>query len=253
VNDGSGSFKDESVTINVATNDSDQDGTLNLDSITIVTQPTRGTVTVAGGGNVRYLPNSGVTGLDSFQYTIQDNGGRTSNVATVAVQTVASRLQNPRDFTDVNASGQTSPIDALRIINRLARAARLQQGNSIPVLSTDRGPDFFDVNGDSVITVNDALRVINEIARRNRAQLAGGEGELAAAPTVAIQSAPVAAAAIADTVVTTFEAKDYQVDFSLPSDKVVAVMGLESEKEKEKRESEHVAAIDAAWADVLND
>jgi len=251
VNDRSGTFKDESVSINVATNDSDQDGTLDLGSITIVTQPTRGTVTVAGGGNVRYLPNAGVTGLDSFQYTINDNGGRTSNVATVAVQTVASRLQNPRDFTDVNASGQTSPIDALRIINKLARATRAGQGNSIPVLSTDRGPDFFDVNGDLSITINDALRVINEIARRNRAQLTGGEGELAsAAPTVAIQSAPVTAAAMADSVVTTFEAKDYQVDFSLPSDKVVAVMGPESEKEKEKRESEHVAAIDAAWADA---
>ena len=253
LNDRSGTFKDESITINVATNDSDPDGTLNLDSIVIVTQPTRGAVIVAGGGNVRYLPDSGFVGIDSFQYTIKDNAGRVSNVASVAVQTVGSRLQNPREFTDVNASGQTTALDALRIINRLARASREGQGNSIPVLSTDRGPDFFDVNGDLAITANDALRVINQIARQNRLQLSGGEGEApSAAPTVTIKTTPIAATAIADTVVTTFDASDYQVNFSLPSDKVVAVMGPETEQEKEKRESEHVAAIDAAWTDAAS-
>ncbi len=43
VNDSTGAFRDGSVDINVATNDSDPDGTLNLESIVITRAPVRGT------------------------------------------------------------------------------------------------------------------------------------------------------------------------------------------------------------------
>jgi len=249
VNDIDGTFRDEAVNINVAANDFDPDaaGSLNLSSVEIVRSPARGTAVVAGGGIVRYLADVGFIGTDSFQYTIRDNNGRVSNVATVSVQTVGSRLQNPRLFTDVNASGETSPLDALLVINRISRAA--QQGNpgSIPVLPTDQGPDFFDVDGSGFIAPLDALLVINQIARNNQTRLASGEGE--SAPTPQIRTSPVAAT-IADMVVTTFEDSDFQADFDSPIDKVVKAIAMSFEEDKEKPVSQIVAAIDAAWAEA---
>ncbi|WP_235908821.1 FG-GAP-like repeat-containing protein [Roseiconus nitratireducens] len=79
---------------------------------------------------------------------------------------------NPINRYDVNASGQVSAIDALVVINELARRAFSDddpesQGTIRPldqvVLESFQ---FFDVTGDDRITALDALQVINEIARR---------------------------------------------------------------------------------------
>jgi Bacterial Ig domain len=77
-----------STVMNVTTNDSDADGTLNLSSINITSNPTHGTLTLndPSAGNIRYTPTIAsptFTGPDSFSYTINDNDGATSNVATV--------------------------------------------------------------------------------------------------------------------------------------------------------------------------
>ncbi|MEL6105156.1 MAG: tandem-95 repeat protein [Planctomycetota bacterium] len=175
-NDQDATFLDESVDINVVANDNDPDAApndptngLDVTSILIVNPPTSGAAVPLNDGTVRYIPNDGFVGVDSFEYTIADTEGRRSLAAEVQVQVVASRLQNPNLNADVNNDGNVSPIDALLVINRLARAGV----SSIPVEPTDVGPPFFDVNGDRRITPADALAVINELARR----ASGGEGE----------------------------------------------------------------------------
>uniref|UniRef100_UPI001CD02CB6 cadherin-like domain-containing protein n=1 Tax=Oscillatoria salina TaxID=331517 RepID=UPI001CD02CB6 len=76
----------EAVEINVVENDTDSDGTLDLTSVTVATQPTNGTVAVdATTGVITYTPNAAFTGTDSFTYTVDDNEGETSNAATVEV------------------------------------------------------------------------------------------------------------------------------------------------------------------------
>lgn len=70
-------------TINVATNDTDSDGTLNLASIVIVQQPTHGTVTVNANGTVTYLHDNSAATTDSFTYKISDSLGAQSAAATV--------------------------------------------------------------------------------------------------------------------------------------------------------------------------
>ncbi len=163
--DTRGTFLDEAIIINVAANDTDPDGTLDLTSITIATAPRRGQAVPLANGTIQYLPNVGFIGTDSFTYQIRDNQGRPSNIATVTVQVVASRLQNPDEFNDVNGDGFVTSIDALLIINRLARDT--DGDGRIPVTETDRGPFFYDVSGDRVITSLDALRVINQLSRIN--------------------------------------------------------------------------------------
>ena len=73
------------VEINVAGNDSDPDGGLNLGSVVIVTLPLHGTVLNLGNGSIRYTHDGSEATSDSFTYQIRDFAGELSNVATVSI------------------------------------------------------------------------------------------------------------------------------------------------------------------------
>ena len=77
----------DAVTINLTGNDTDADGTVNVDSIAIVAGPSNGVVDVHvdGTGTVTYTPNADFNGTDSFTYTVNDDGGDTSNQAIVSI------------------------------------------------------------------------------------------------------------------------------------------------------------------------
>jgi hypothetical protein len=77
-----------STRFNITGNDTDEDGTIDPDSIVIVSQPSQATVTVHndGTGDVTLtLTNNGGANRN-FTYTVNDNLGATSNVAGVEVQ-----------------------------------------------------------------------------------------------------------------------------------------------------------------------
>ncbi len=178
-------------------------------------------------------------------------------MATVSLQVVGSTLQNPQNFTDVNASGQTTPIDALLVINRISRARREGVTGPVVVLPTDQGPNFFDADGNGLITPNDALRVINQIARDNRSRLTGSaEGELVAtaAPQVAAATAsvgPVGQTVTAnDLAVADFATSSLVADFSVPADHAVNALAGTWDTEKKNTADDLTAAIDAAWTDA---
>jgi large repetitive protein len=67
--------EDTGVIIDVADNDSDSDGTIDLTSITITEQPNNGTLTINGDGTVTYSPDANYNGTDEFSYQICDNSG----------------------------------------------------------------------------------------------------------------------------------------------------------------------------------
>ncbi|MCF2910359.1 Ig-like domain-containing protein [Pseudoalteromonas sp. DL2-H2.2] len=86
--DDSATTQQESpVTIDVLANDSDSDGSLNYNSLSVATAPANGSValdTVSLGGFI-YTPNNGFSGSDTFTYQVQDNEGSVSNAATVTI------------------------------------------------------------------------------------------------------------------------------------------------------------------------
>jgi hypothetical protein len=73
------------ITFSVTTNDTDVDGTIDVTSVVIVQPPANGSVVPNGDGTVTYTPNLNFRGLDIFNYTVNDNGGATSNSAMVRV------------------------------------------------------------------------------------------------------------------------------------------------------------------------
>jgi bacillopeptidase F len=79
--------KGNSVRINLTGNDNDADGTINRDSIAIVGQPGQATVTVHndGSGDVTLTLTNKSGKNRSFSYTVEDDMGASSNMASVNV------------------------------------------------------------------------------------------------------------------------------------------------------------------------
>lgn len=71
--DDAGSTSENSaVTMNVAANDTDVDGNLDVSTIAVVTNPTNGVATSNGDGTITYAPNLNFAGSDSLTYRICD-------------------------------------------------------------------------------------------------------------------------------------------------------------------------------------
>ena len=76
------------VGFSVVANDVDPDGVIDAATVTITSGPITargGTVAANGDGTVTYTPTKSFRGTDTFTYTVQDDAGATSNLATVQV------------------------------------------------------------------------------------------------------------------------------------------------------------------------
>lgn len=73
--------------LDLAVNDTDVGGAIDLDSIHIPFQPVNGAVVVNnnGTGTVAYTPNANFNGIDKFSYLIKDISGNSSNMVEVTV------------------------------------------------------------------------------------------------------------------------------------------------------------------------
>lgn len=76
--------QNDSVIIDLAANDTDAEGAIDLTSITVTGAPVSGNVVINGDGTVTYTSTAAVLS-DSFTYTIDDLSGATSNTATVSL------------------------------------------------------------------------------------------------------------------------------------------------------------------------
>ena len=118
-----------------------------------------------------------------------ENGEAESDAVFRLSDSSFSVFQNPEQATDVDASGQVTPLDALLVINKLNAGgsgsldAVIGQGNT----ATGEGeadavisPPFYDVSGDFVVSPLDVLLVVNDLnGADSRDGTAGVEGESA--------------------------------------------------------------------------
>jgi subtilisin-like proprotein convertase family protein len=106
--------------LNILNNDSDPDRGDSVDptTVSIVSQPTAGTGTVAvnANGTVTFTPANLFIGDAQFSYRVEDTTGLLSNVATVTVRVTTSGVTIPQAVNDVVAT----PANTAIVINVLA-------------------------------------------------------------------------------------------------------------------------------------
>jgi len=126
VDDEAVTSKDTPVEIFVLNNDSDPDGWLDLASLSIVSYPHQGTVSInATTGTITYTPLSGMTGADRFKYQICDNG-------------------SPRALCDeayVDVTITSGPINQPPVVVDDTAATTRDTPVTIDVLANDSDPD----------------------------------------------------------------------------------------------------------------
>ncbi|RLE36850.1 hypothetical protein DRJ23_06755, partial [Candidatus Acetothermia bacterium] len=127
---------DTAVTIAVLANDADPDGTLDPTTVSINTPPSDGSVIVNADGTITYHPDPGFSGVDTFTYTVDDNEGLTSNIATVSVTVVSAGA----DIAVVKTAYNPAPNEGDTV--------------NFTITVTNNGPD--DASG---VTVTDLLPV----------------------------------------------------------------------------------------------
>ena len=177
--------------ISVLDNDSDSDGTLDPATVTIQSGPSNGNATVAADGSIIYQPNivpDVYLGPDSLTYTVADDDGAISNVATVSINVMLDPYpwHNRSNGMDVNNDGFISPLDALLIISELN-----ESGSYLLPVTGATPPPFYDVDADGYIAPSDAVQVINHLNDN-----ANGEGEGEFVPSSGMDIAAVAEQAI---------------------------------------------------------
>lgn len=97
----------DNLILNLLANDYDPDG--QPLTITAITQPDDGAVTIIGNGIVSYTPDPGFTGTNTFTYTISDPDGNTSTQTVLLIVTdcTAECTNNPSlSFTCISDSPQ---------------------------------------------------------------------------------------------------------------------------------------------------
>jgi len=95
VNDSRSTTRNTAANVNVLANDSDPDG----DALTVAswTQGGHGSVSKNANGTLRYSPDSGYTGSDSFSYTVSDGRGDSATATVSVTVTVPNDPPEARD------------------------------------------------------------------------------------------------------------------------------------------------------------
>ena len=99
-------------TLDVLVNDSDVDSAIDPTSIEIFSPPSHGAASPMPDGTVRYTPNTGYRGADSFTYRVRDSLGLSSNPA--AVQLRVNSAPNTAPDSLVVKQTVTTVLDVLR-------------------------------------------------------------------------------------------------------------------------------------------
>ncbi len=136
-NDDALTQEDLAIVIDVAANDTDSDGQLDLGSLQL-SQPSNGVASVKGAGLVEYKPNQNFNGVDSFTYTIADNSGVRSNEATVSVE-----------ITSVNDAPnfESKPVTSVGILSEYQYQIKVSDIDSETLTITIvSGPDWLSLN-----------------------------------------------------------------------------------------------------------
>ncbi len=145
---------DRSTNINnqIFSNDFDPDGFINQANFTVVTAPANGTVAVDSFGQVVYTPAPGFNGTDSFAYTVTDQEGAVSNMATVSVTVVPNQPPVAGDDAITVVGDRSTNINNQIFSNDFDPDGFINQANFTVVTAPANGTVAVDSFGQVVYT-----------------------------------------------------------------------------------------------------
>ncbi|HHJ36601.1 MAG TPA: tandem-95 repeat protein, partial [Gammaproteobacteria bacterium] len=167
----------QSISLNLAANDSDVDNALDLTSITIVAAPGNGSVIVNGNGTVDYTHDGSETLVDSFTYTIRDISAAVSNTATVNLTVVPqndapvanadSGNVNEGQSISLNLAANDSDVDNALDLTSITIVAA--PGNGSVVINANGTVDYTHDGSETLVdsfsyTIRDASAAVSNIA-----------------------------------------------------------------------------------------
>ena len=98
---------------------------------------------------------------------VTDDDGATRSVSTTIEVLRSMPFQNTDNPLDVNVDGMITPLDALRVINRLRALDSGDDGQLDPNVARPDDTNLFDVDGDGFVRPIDALLVINALRQQS--------------------------------------------------------------------------------------
>lgn len=105
--------EDTPVTVHVLANDTDIDGNLVPGSVTVVTPPANGTTVInPGNGAITYAPALNFNGVDSFVYSVSDDGSPLPALTSTETVTITVRAVNdpPVALPDAATTDEDTPV-----------------------------------------------------------------------------------------------------------------------------------------------
>ncbi len=179
----------DSVTINVLDNDSDTDGSLNAGSIEITSLATNGSVSVQSNGSVVYTHGGNTAASDSFSYTVLDNEGTNSNIATVLVTITSVITNQPPQANNESVqvlSGASLTIDILANDSDADGSLDL---SSVSIVEQPQNSSSLVVLADGRLTYTNSGNGVSSDSLKYTVR--DNEGEISNVATVSISVLPV--------------------------------------------------------------
>ncbi|WP_221793380.1 tandem-95 repeat protein [Oceanobacter mangrovi] len=150
-------MEDATLNINALGNDTDVDGSLDITTVEITTEPTEGSATVNSDGSIAYTPAADFNGSDSLSYRVMDDLGEWSNTATVTLTITAvndAPLANDDSATTdedtavtIDVAANDSDIDGSLDLTSVLLISNVLHGNLIDngdgTLSYTPDQDFY--------------------------------------------------------------------------------------------------------------
>jgi VCBS repeat-containing protein len=156
-NDTASVVRNASQSINVAANDTAPGSSINNASITITQNPTHGTAVANSNGTVTYTNNGDAATTDTFQYTIKNADGTTSNAATVNITVTSAALTAANDTGSLTEDATPNTVTGNVLSNDTggtgAKTVTKVNGQAASVATTVNGQfGTFKINADGSFT-----------------------------------------------------------------------------------------------------
>ena len=150
-NDSTTTNEDTPVTLNALLDDTDPDGDLHGDSLTILTPPTNGLAVDNADSTVTYTPDANFFGIDSIQYEICDTSALGSLCDTAWIFITVNPVNDPPIAdNDTTMTNEDTPVTLNALLDDTDPDGDLH-GDSLTILTPPVNGLALD-NGDSTVT-----------------------------------------------------------------------------------------------------